>query len=512
MKRDGALESIWQSEIKRGGHETTAQPRDRDVIVVGAGITGVTTALNLQKRGFNCVIAEASNRGFGTTGGTTAHLNNFFDASYDKVTRDFGLEKAKLLARAAGEALEIIQENITNHGIDCDHSPRKGYLFSLDNEQEKILDDLVKGSREAGIEMNEIDVNPFGIPCTKVIEIPHQAQFHPIKYIQGLLNEYMNSGGRIIEGCRVTDVEKEKDRLLVTTSKGSIACNHLVYATHLPPGRNIMHFRNAPYRSYVIALKLKNDNYPRALGYDMKEPYHYYRSHTIDGEEYLIVGGEDHKTGDIENTRECFEKLEKYVRQFFDIERVAYHWSSQFYEPADGLPYIGHLPGSPKNVYCATGYSGNGMIFGTLAAKTLSDLIASGDSVYKDLFDPSRVKPVAGFSNMVKEGADVIKHLTLDRFLADRSETLSAIEKDEGKLIQYEGSLLAVYKDREGWNHILKSACTHLGCTVKWNREEKSWDCPCHGSRFGIDGEVLTGPTVKKLENLPDPGNDIKTK
>ncbi|WP_298652475.1 FAD-dependent oxidoreductase [uncultured Proteiniphilum sp.] len=505
MKRDGALESLWQSEVEMYGDGSAGQKTDYDIVITGAGITGVSTAFSLQNKGFECLIVEASNIGFGTTGGTTAHLNNFFDASYDEMIRDFGLEKAKLLAHAAREALEIISQNITDYGIECDYSARTGYLFSLDEEQEKILDDLVEGSRQVGIGMNETDKNPFGIPCTKIVEIPDQAQFHPLKYIKGLLSEYMNSGGMIVEGCRVTGVEKKENHLVVSTTKGNIVCNHLVYATHLPPGKNIMHFRNAPYRSYVLALKLKNNNYPQALGYDLFEPYHYYRSHTIDGEEDLIAGGEDHKTGDIENTDECFEKLKDYVDQYFDIERVAYKWSSQFYEPADGLPYIGHLPGSPENVYCATGYSGNGMIFGTLAAKTLSDLITTGDSMYKDLFAPSRVKPVAGFSNVVKEGADVFKHLVFDKFMVERLQTLANLEKDEGKLINYEGSLVAVYKDRNGINHILESACTHLQCTVKWNREEKSWDCPCHGSRFGIDGEILTGPAVKKLKNVGTP-------
>ncbi len=503
MKRDGTLESLWQSEITVHGHENDVDNTDIDVVIVGAGITGVTCALNLQKKGFDCMIIEAAHMGYGTTSGTTAHLNNFFDASYDVVITDFGLDAAKLLAQAAGEALEIIHGNIVEFNIDCDYLPRTAYLFSVDGKQEKILDDLVEGSRKAGIEINEADKNPFDmIPCTKVVEIPGQAQFHPIKYIKGLMDEYGKGGGRFVEGCRVAGVEKEGDHLVVSTEQGNIVCDHVIYATHLPPGKNIMHFRNAPYRSYVVALKLKDNNYPQALGYDLYEAYHYYRTHVINGEEYLIAGGEDHKTGDIENTNECFERLVNYVGRYFDIERVAYKWSSQFYQSADGLPYIGHLPGSPDNVYCATGYTGNGMIFGTLAAKTLSDLVATGDSIYKKLFDPARVKPLASFTNFVKEGADVVKHLLFDRFSVDKIRTLAALENGQGKVVNYEGYSLAVYKDDAGKEYILQSDCTHLHCTVKWNSEEKSWDCPCHGSRFGINGEVLTGPAVKKLKNI----------
>lgn len=502
MKRDGKLESLWQSEIELFGHEIRSKEIEFDVVIAGAGITGVTTALMLQKEGMKCVIAEASNMAFGTTGGTTAHLNNFFDTSYDQVINDFGLDKARLLADAARDALEIIRQNIARYKIDCDFSPRSAYLFSLDQEQEKNLDSLVEGSNKAGIEMHPVSENPFGIPCTKVVEIHGQAQFHPLKYVKGLLTEFIHSGGMILENCRVTAAEKQGEGLKISTTRGTLSGKHLVYATHIPPGRNIMHFRNAPYRSYAMALKLRNTPYPQALGYDMLDAYHYYRTHEIDGEEYLIVGGEDHKTGDIENNDECFLRLEEYVGRHFNIERVAYKWSSQYYEPADGLPYIGSLPGSPSNVYCATGYNGNGMIFGTLAAKTLSALIARGNSPYKELFTPSRVKPVAAFSNIIKENANVVKHLVVDSLTVEKLSTLADLKKEEGKVVQYEGDQIAVYKDIHGTHHILESKCTHLYCTLAWNREEKSWDCPCHGSRFGVDGQVLTGPAVKELKNL----------
>ena len=216
----------------------------------------------------------------------------------------------------------------------------------------------------------------------------------------------------------------------------------------------------------------------------------------------MIAGGEDHKTGDVDNTSESFERLESYLRQHFDIEEISYKWSSQFYEPTDGLPYIGHLPGSPENVYCATGYSGNGMIFGTLAAKTLSDIISTGNSDYKDLFSPSRVKPIAGFTNLIKEQGNVIKHMVVDKLTVEKIVRLAELDYDEGKVVKYEGDTLAVYKDATGKSHILESDCTHLYCTVKWNQEEKSWDCPCHGSRFGVDGTVLTGPAVKALKKF----------
>lgn len=502
MERDGHLESIWQSEVKHYGQDNINQKTHFDVVIVGAGITGITSALMLQRKGINCILLEASNMSFGTTGGTTAHLNNFFDSPYYQVISDFGLDSAKLLAKGASEVHDIIKENINLYQIYCDYSVRNGYLFSLDEHQDEELQKIIEGNLQVGVETYETDTNPFGIPSVRVVEIPNQAQFHPLKYLRILLKEFIHTGGIFLEECRATSVEKEDDKLMVSTTKGNIISSHLIYATHIPPGRNIMHFRNAAYRSYVMAVKLKSGDFPQALGYDLFEPFHYYRTHTVNGNQYLIAGGEDHKTGDVDNTSESFERLESYLRQHFDIEEISYKWSSQFYEPTDGLPYIGHLPGSPENVYCATGYSGNGMIFGTLAAKTLSDIISTGNSDYKDLFSPSRVKPIAGFTNLIKEQGNVIKHMVVDKLTVEKIVRLAELDYDEGKVVKYEGDTLAVYKDATGKSHILESDCTHLYCTVKWNQEEKSWDCPCHGSRFGVDGTVLTGPAVKALKKF----------
>lgn len=473
-----------------------------DVVIIGAGITGVNCAMQLQAAGKNCIVVEAHNYCFGSTGGTTAHLNNFFDATYDQVAKDFGKEDARLLATSGNEALDIIKQNINRYNIDCDFREYPAYLFSLDEKQEQALDSIIEGSLEAGIAMRVAENNPFPIPCTKTVEIPEQAAFHPVKYVTALFQHFIKAGGRLMEGCRVLNVKRAADELVVETTHGEIKCQSAIYATHLPPGKNIMHFRNAPYRSYAMAVKLNNGNYPQALGYDLCEPYHYYRPQEINGVEYLIAGGEDHKTGADDNTAQCFENLEKYIRQYFNIGEVAYKWSSQYYEPADGLPYIGHLPGNPDGVYVATGYNGNGMIFGTIAGKILADLINGKENRYADLFKPSRVKPVAGFSSFVKEGADVVKHFIGDKLAVEKIESLAELEKGEGKVVKYEGSSIAVYRNGEGAMHMLSAACTHLYCNVQWNKAEQSWDCPCHGSRFGIDGHVLTGPAVEGLKPI----------
>ncbi|MEO6722594.1 MAG: FAD-dependent oxidoreductase [Ferruginibacter sp.] len=501
MKRDGASTSLWQRSV--GAYDITGiiDTKEYDVVVIGAGITGVTTALLLQQAGKSVILVEAQNPGFGTTGGTTAHLNTFYDTPYFKIIKDFGEENAKLIAQGARSAIGLIKNNIETHHIECGFEEKDGYLFSLNEKQNKELADIVEAANQVGIEMDFTNTNPFPIPHLKIAKIPGQAQFDPMRYLYGMLQAFEAEGGALIQNCRVMDIE-EGDVLQVHTSLGDIKARNAIYATHIPPGVNLLHFRCAPYRSYVIGVKLKDDEYPNALGYDMNDPYHYYRTQEVDGEKYLIAGGEDHKTGHEENTDACFRRLESHLRSCFRVKEVAFRWSSQYFEPTDGLPYIGHLPGNGTNIYVATGYGGNGMIYGTLAGLVLSNMLVNGESIFEKLLDPNRLKPMAGFSNFVKEGADVVKLLVKSIFSGEQLKEISGMAAGEAKVVKYEGHTMGLYKDESGVLHAVNSACTHIKCTVGWNAAEGSWDCPCHGSRFSYDGEVLTAPAQKDLQKV----------
>jgi nitrite reductase/ring-hydroxylating ferredoxin subunit len=329
-----------------------------------------------------------------------------------------------------------------------------------------------------------------------------QAQVHPTRYVQALANAIEQGGGAIFENCRVESFEQEDDVLVVSTGNGTIRARNLVWATHIPPGINLLHFRNAPYRSYAIAVTLNNDAYPDGLAYDMFDPYHYYRTQEIDGQKYLIVGGEDHKTAHEENTEACFNDLIAHTRKLFDVAAVTHRWSSQYFEPSDGLAYIGHLPGNPDNVYVATGYSGNGITYSHIAAITLTDLITGGSSDYADLFKPGRIKPVAGFTEFVKENADVVAQFVSKRVGTEKIDGLAELAPGEGRVVKYEGDNLAIYKDDSGKVYALNPVCTHAKCVVGWNSAEKSWDCPCHGARYDLNGNVLTGPARRGLEKV----------
>ena len=509
MQRDGALTSLWQFQVPEySSAKAPVTDTVFDVLIVGGGMTGLATALQLQKAGKKCLLAEAHTIGFGTSGGTTAHLNTFMDSSYADVEKNFGETNAQLLLKAATAAIDLVKNNIAAHGIDCGFSEQPGYVYSKDEKQTEELNKIYEASTKAGCLVAYADSIPVPDDFIKALRYDNQAQFHPSQYLYGVAKAFEAAGGVLLQHCRITDVTATDDRLEVESSMGNLVAKNLVYATHIPPGVNLLHFRCPPYRSYVMAVTLKDDHYPQGLAYDMLDPYHYYRTQEVGGQKYLIAGGEDHKTAHHDNTEECFDTLESYLRERFSIDEIAFKWSSQYYEPADGLPYIGHLPGNPETVFVATGFGGNGMTYSHVSALLLTGLIVNGKSEYEDLFNPARVKPVAGFENFVKEAADVVARFIGDRFTKEKIAHLSEIAPGEAKLVKYEGESIALYKDEQGLLHAVNPACTHINCMVGWNSAEQSWDCPCHGSRFSVDGEMLTGPARKDLEiiGLEEPG------
>jgi len=500
MKRDGAKTSLWQDSVQAYTPAASTLPKQPfDVIIAGGGVTGVTTALELQKKGKQCLVVEAHNLCFGTTGGTTAHLNTFLDTSYDQIKSDFGEDAVQLVASATSRALELYRSNIETYGIDCGYEMKDGYVYACDEQQEKRLVKIFDASKAAGVDVAYTDRIPVPIPFQRAIVYREQAQVHPVKYVMALAKAFEAAGGVILEHCAVEEVAEMEGGVAVRTSLGGVEAAYLIYATHIPPGINLLHFRCAPYRSYALAAKLEGDLYPDGLSYDMYDPYHYFRTHEVNGQRYLVAGGEDHKTGHEQNTEAPFQQLEAYVRKYFKVTEVSYRWSSQFFEPSDGLAYIGLLPGA-SNTLVATGYSGNGMTYSHIAAQLLTDLVMKKENAYAALFNPNRIKPVAGFANFVKENADVVAQFVGKRIGAEKLEELSGIAPGEARLVKFEGRTVAIYKDEAGKIFALNPVCTHAKCVVDWNRAEKTWDCPCHGARYAVTGEVLTGPARKALE------------
>jgi glycine/D-amino acid oxidase-like deaminating enzyme/nitrite reductase/ring-hydroxylating ferredoxin subunit len=502
INRDGALQSPWQNGPAATAGQSSAQPGViYDVLIAGSGITGMTAALLLQRAGKKVMVAEAHTPGFGTTGGTSAHINTFADTTYPEAESAFGEDGAQLFAEAIAAGFKLIKTNIDTYHIDCDYEHKPGFLYAENEDEVQQLDEIYKGALKVGVAVSYTDEVPTPIPFQKALAWAGQAQFHPLKYLQGLQKAYLEAGGMILENTRITGVETADGIHAAESRIGTIRAKAVIYATHMPPNINLFNFECAPYRSYVMAVKLKSGIYPDALIYDSQEPYHYVRSHTIDGQQLLIAGGMDHKTGH-EDAEKAFADLEKYIRKYYNVSSVKYRWSSQYYVPVDGLPYIGRMPLTADRIYCATGYNGNGMMLGSIAGKILSDLVRKRPTPFEKLFDPGRIKPIDGFSEFVKENTDAAYHFVADRINVHETDSLKRLRPGIGKVVEVDGKKVAAYRDEEGTIHALGPVCTHAACIVNWNGEEKSWDCPCHGARYDIDGNILTGPATKNLPKI----------
>ncbi|MDT3402232.1 FAD-dependent oxidoreductase [Mucilaginibacter terrae] len=500
LNRDGKQVSPWQHTSKIPvihHHENMVY----DCLIVGAGITGITAALKLQLAGKTTLVAEAFTIGYGTTGGTSAHINTFADTTYTEAESAFGKEGARQFAHAVNEGLNLIRKNVEEYRIDCDFKILPGYLYAEDEEQVKQLDDIYKGAVSVEVPVEYVSDVPTNVPYQKALKFDGQAQFEPIKYLHRLAQEYLKAGGIILQYTKIDEVESGDGVHVAKTGQTSIKAKSIIYATHMPPGINVLNMRCAPYRSYVFGVKLKDDKYPDALVYDLQEPYHYVRTHVINGQKLLIIGGNDHKTGH-DDEEAAFADLEEYTRQYYNVDVVKYRWSSQYYVPVDGLPYVGEMPDRADGIYCATGFNGNGMMLGSVSGAILADLILGNANPLSQLFSIKRFKPIDGFTEFVKENADVAWHFVADRFKAEEIKALNDVETGVGKIIELDGKKVAAYRDEQGELHTLSSVCTHMGCTVKWNTTEKSWDCPCHGARFDIDGNVVTGPATVNLEKV----------
>jgi glycine/D-amino acid oxidase-like deaminating enzyme/nitrite reductase/ring-hydroxylating ferredoxin subunit len=501
ISRDGALTSLWQDDATPYSSPARPSRLRYDVAIVGGGITGVTTALMLQKAGKSCVLFEAETLCFGTTGGTTAHLNTLLDTRYSDIIKNFGKDNAVLIAQAAAEAIHAVKENIRELNIDCGFEEAEACVFARDDKQAHELEGIYKGCGDVGLSAYYSSTIPVPMPFTRAMSVSGQAALHPLRYVYALARAFEEAGGVIIQHCRIQKVIEGDVFVYIDSHKGQFQTSALIYATHIPPGVNLLHMRCTPYRSYALAVKLNDNAYPKELVYDMDYPFHYYRTQHMQGTPYLIAGGEDHKTAQHQNTRSCFRNLELHVRRYFNVAEVTHCWSSQYFDADDGIPYIGHLPGHASHVYVATGFGGNGITYSQVAARVLKSIILQIADPLIPLFSPTRIKPVAGFVQFVDHNADVVKQFVSKWFSSDHEEVnVADLAPGEARVVRYDGNLVGVSKDDKGDLHIVDPTCTHMRCSVVWNNAERSWECPCHGARYSPDGKVLTGPASKDLE------------
>ena len=497
----GESRSIWtETEALPDGVPLSENAR-ADVCVIGAGIAGMMTAYRLAKAGKRVIVLDDGGIGSGETGRTTAHITAALDDRYFTIASMHGAEGARLAAGSHIAAINHAEEICNLEAIACDFMRVDGYLFLAPGHPRSLLGNELEAARRAGIADAEIvERAPLDWwhtgPCLK---FPAQGQFHPLRFLHGLARCIRRDHGRIYCGSHVTGV-KDSTPCTVTTSDGKqVTCSTVVVATNASvTDYFVTHMKQAPYRTYVIAARIPSGSVPALLLWDTLDPYHYVRIQPESDHDVLIVGGEDHKTGHEHDMAERFAALESWAREHFPMtEAVGYRWSGQVIEPFDYLSFTGKTPGG-TNVYMHSGDSGNGITHGIMAGTLLSDLIMGRPNPWQHLYDPNRVSLRAA-REFVKQNADVM--LQYAKYAAPGA-SINDIQMEEGRVIRRDGKRIAVYRDANGELHERSAVCTHLKCVVDWNPLEKSWDCPCHGSRFDPYGRVLNGPAITGLAEV----------
>lgn len=519
-ERAGANLSFWEATADESALHPLRENTEADVCIVGAGIAGLSIAYELSHRGQKVIVLDDGAIGRGMTGRTTAHLVNALDDRYYDLEKYHGEDGARMAAQSHSAAIDRIEKIAEDEKIDCDFERVDGYLFEPPNESLKNLEKEFEACQRAGLAVEWVKNAPIdGFETHRAIRFPRQGQMHPLKYLQGLADAVVRNDGKIYTGTKVEETIGGTNARVTTANKFTVTAKAVVVATNSPINdRYVIHTKQAPYTSYVIGLQVRRGDVTHALFWDTAEragmetglgpaPYHYVRSAKGDDaeNEVLIVGGEDHKSGQADDFKQRFERLEDWARaRWPKAGEVAFQWSGQVMETVDGLAYIGRNPSDEENVYIVTGDSGNGMTHGAIAGMLIPELILRGDHAWAKLYDPGRITLRAG-TDFAKENINVAAQF-VDYFTSGDVGSADELKPGEGAVIRRGLKKIAVYREESGALREMTAVCPHLKCIVHWNRTETTWDCPCHGSRFDALGKVLNGPSVADLAPVEENG------
>lgn len=504
----GTTEPLWTKTAPMPRRPALGQDTHADVCVVGAGIAGLTTAYLLAKAGKSVVVLDSGPLAGGETARTTAHLSFALDDRYMHLERLHGLQGSRLAAESHQAAVDFIEKHVKAEKLDCHFKRLDGYLFCPPGESTDQLKAEREAAHRAGLaDVELVDRAPLpNFDTGPALRFPRQGQFHPLLYLAGITAAIERDGGRIFADSHAVDFEGGDSAHIKTKGGHTVHATAIVLATNTPVNDRVtMHTKQAAYRTYVVGLRVAHGSVPLTLYWDTLDPYHYVRLESVGSEagkhDVLIVGGEDHKTGQEGDYQVRFSRLEAWARERFPVEAVEYRWSGQVLEPNDGLAFIGHNPGDHDNVYIVTGDSGHGMTHGTIAGMLISDLILGRDNPWEALYNPSRVS-LKALKEFAKENINVA--LEYGQWVTPGEvSSEDEIARGSGAILRRGLSKVAVYRDTAGKLHELSAVCPHLGCIVAWNEVEKSWDCPCHGSRFSKEGKVINGPAISDLPKIP---------
>lgn len=498
--------SVWEEE-SLPHFASLSQDSTADICVIGAGIAGLVTAYELSRRGRRVVVLEAEQIAQGETRRTTAHVTSALDDRFTHLESLFGQEGARTAAASHTAAIELLRALVERESIECHLETVKGYLLFPQGGSTASLPEEFAAASRAGLAVRRIANAPLPrFASGECLEFSGQAQFHPLKFLGRLAQALVRNGGSIHGGSRVIAVEDGAPASVRTERGHTVSCDAVVVATNSPINDRVaIHTKQAPYRTYVVGFDIAANAIEPALYWDTENPYHYVRIARTSAGDRLIVGGEDHKTAQAQDYELRFNRLDAWTRERFPVGAVTHRWSGQVMEPVDGLAYIGRNPGD-RHVYIATGDSGHGMTHALIAGSLIPDLIEGQPHPAAELYDPAR-KTLRSLGEYAKENLNVTAQFR-EYVTSGDVHSLGSIVPGEGAVIRRGLHKIAAYRDLTGKLHECSAVCTHIGCVVAWNSLEKSWDCPCHGSRFDPLGMVIAGPARSSLAPIESEGSE----
>jgi glycine/D-amino acid oxidase-like deaminating enzyme/nitrite reductase/ring-hydroxylating ferredoxin subunit len=474
-----------------------------DVVVIGAGIAGISTAYELALRNRSVIVIDRGRIAAGMTARTTAHLAPLCDDLMSEFKKLRGLEAAKLFYQSQAASVDRIEEIQKKEKIECGFRRLDGYLFQGNGMPADVIDLELEAVREVGAPVHRL----VGVPLTgcedrQALRYPRQGAFHPLKYLKGLVAACETRGVKFFSETSVEEISEENGTVTVKASRGTISAAVAVVATNSPiSDRFALHTKMAPYRTYAMVFTITRGELPDALYWDTEDPYHYVRLQPGDGkEDFVIVGGEDHKSGEADDADKRFSRLEKWVRPLIPgLGPVTHRWSGQVLDTIDYAGFIGRDPGS-EHIYVSTGDSGQGITHGVMGAMLNASLIVDGESPWAETYAPSR-KPLAALKNYLSENTTVVKNFS-EYVAPGEIDSADELKPGEGAILRHGLAKIAAYRDSKGSLHLHSAACTHIGCHLHWNSFETCWDCPCHGSIFDVDGKPLNAPAISALTRI----------
>lgn len=493
-----STESIWQTYSQTTDFPRLIGDETVDVVIIGGGMTGLMTAYYLKEQGKKVAVFESHAVGISNTGHSTGNLYEVMGSELLEIRKKYGPQIIRKLVASRREGVNAIEKVVERFGIECDFIRVPWFYYASSPDRVSDVEKHHHICQEVGLDIKETTMDHPAFKAIKAIRMDRQAQFNPLRFAQGLAKAINDKNCMIYERTTILDVHEEEDRCELVTEHGRVHATFVVHATHTPKGIMPYHTLLEPVREYGIACRIRDPQHPLGIHFGLHSGTAHFSTRVYErsGEHYLVVVGAPHKVGH-GDTNHQMRILEGFASSHFEVTEFTHRWGGQHYKPADELPYIGRK-GAKSNTFVATGFSTHGLVYGTIAAQIITDQIMDRENKYADIYSAVRFTPMKSVKKFIKDNASVFTDLVKDYLVANKAP-FADVAPGEGKVLAHEGHRLAVYRDETEGLKVCSAVCTHMGCLVRWNNDERSWDCPCHGSRFGTDGEVLEGPALHAL-------------